>query len=192
MKTFSIHGLLISLLLGVTMNQSWIDLVVSRMPVPKTIKAIYDADWEDFEAKEKIFLPDDIKTFVRLYGCGTINRHLTILAPMCKYNNHHTQHTFNLFLHSEDKLNYEDLSSETTQKIRLFPEEDGVYVFAFDSNQKNFGWRVVKINDNWRVISNEIVVFDSWNTYESIPNFADLILDEVSKDSQPSFKPHIM
>ena len=57
--------------------------IMAILPVPENPDRVTEADWNEFEAQENIQFPQDFKDFINVYGCGTINKTLQIMAPMC-------------------------------------------------------------------------------------------------------------
>jgi hypothetical protein len=50
-------------------------------PVQKD--AVTLKQWQTFETETKVFVPEEFKTFIVIYGCGSVNKTLQVLAPMC-------------------------------------------------------------------------------------------------------------
>ena len=57
--------------------------IMEILPVPENPDRVTEADWNEFEARENMPIPQDFKDFINVYGCGTINKTLQIMAPMC-------------------------------------------------------------------------------------------------------------
>ena len=57
--------------------------IMEILPVPENPDRVTETDWKVFEARENMQFPQDFKDFINVYGCGTINKTLQILAPMC-------------------------------------------------------------------------------------------------------------
>jgi hypothetical protein len=64
-------------------NEAALLEIQKLLPVPQNPDRVTKADWREFEAREQVFLPDDFKAFIDLYGCGTVNKTLFVMAPMC-------------------------------------------------------------------------------------------------------------
>ncbi len=60
--------------------------IMTILPVPENPDRVTEADWTEFETREKMIFPDDFKAFINVYGCGKINNMLEIMAPMCLYH----------------------------------------------------------------------------------------------------------
>jgi hypothetical protein len=53
------------------------------LPVPQQKDTVTLEDWRTFEKYYRVFVPEEFKAFVATYGCGTVNKTLQVLAPMC-------------------------------------------------------------------------------------------------------------
>jgi hypothetical protein len=64
-------------------NEAALLEIQKLLPAPQNPDRVTKADWGEFEARERVFLPDDFKAFIDVYGCGTVNKMLSVMAPMC-------------------------------------------------------------------------------------------------------------
>jgi hypothetical protein len=53
------------------------------LPAPQQKDTVTLEDWRTFEKYYRVFVPEEFKAFVATYGCGTVNKTLQVLAPMC-------------------------------------------------------------------------------------------------------------
>jgi hypothetical protein len=53
------------------------------MPIQLQKDAVTVENWHAFEAETNVFVPEEFKAFIAVYGCGSVNRTLWVLAPMC-------------------------------------------------------------------------------------------------------------
>ncbi len=65
------------------MNDEKLREIMKLLPVPENPDRVTDADWSEFDTREKMVFPVDFKAFINVYGCGKINKTLEIMAPMC-------------------------------------------------------------------------------------------------------------
>jgi hypothetical protein len=65
------------------MNDEKLREIMKLLPVPENPDRVTEADWNEFETREKMIFPEDFKAFINVYSCGKINKTLEIMAPMC-------------------------------------------------------------------------------------------------------------
>jgi hypothetical protein len=64
-------------------NEAALFEIQKLLPISQNPDRVTTDDWRIFEDQERVFLPDDFKAFIDLYGCGSLNNTLFIRAPMC-------------------------------------------------------------------------------------------------------------
>jgi hypothetical protein len=53
------------------------------VPAPVQKDAVNPEQWQTFETEAKVFVPEEFKMFIAVYGCGSVNKTFQVLAPMC-------------------------------------------------------------------------------------------------------------
>ena len=105
-------------------------------------------DWESIERKLGTQLPDDYKSFIDLYGLGTIDRFLVVFNPFS------SNKFVNLLDRGRRILQAFDISKKEFPKYYshpLFPSPGGLLPFAGTDNGDVLYWRTTGTPENWTV-----------------------------------------
>jgi hypothetical protein len=117
------------------------------LPPPDLPVAGGNINWGYFEGRQKIFLPDDYKEFISIYGSGVIDNFLWILNPASENSNLNFNKS-EYFISSYVAM--KKLFPENYQRP-TFPEKNSFFPWAVTDNGETFVWIVDGCPNNWAV-----------------------------------------
>lgn len=126
-----------------------IERLKSILPAPLSTDVLEYSKWATVEAKLGTHLPEEYKEFVTLYGTGSIDDFLWVLNPFS------TNENLNLIKQSQiiGKA-YIDLRNAFPKEYKhnIFPEENGLLVWAVTDNGDDIFWDTCGCPNSWKIV----------------------------------------